>query len=406
MQIKIEEENKRLEEDKKKSLKEIKDLHRIVKRKERKKFNKKCSVYIISNPDIKNHYKIGSTKNKNKRLDNLQPGAPQYYKIEYFRNVSSLCEQSAIESLLLSIFNKYRVQNENKGSKIREWVKNLDLDIIKKELDILVDFLESRKEFRNAEELEISNNVEEEEEEEDELPIVEIVITKTKICYSCNEEKEIIDYYDRIENVDGKEGVCKNCYNKKKSHLKELQKIKEKAKEEGKKMCDQCNIILDLDKFYKHGSSKDGYEHSCISCKKNSNKVKITKKCSSCYIQKFIDEFDTYRLGYHKFCKKCVGEKILDIEDESKKKCYNCKQVLDVSSYPKNKSAYDGYNNACTICNTEKGKKYREKLVVSEKIAITHKICNTCKIKKTVDNFRNRRVSKDGKDLYCKDCKK
>ena len=67
-------------------------------------------------------------------MDNLQPGAPQYYKIEYFRNVSSLCEQSAIESLLLSIFNKYRVQNENKGSKIREWVKNLDLDIIKKEL--------------------------------------------------------------------------------------------------------------------------------------------------------------------------------------------------------------------------------------------------------------------------------
>jgi prophage antirepressor-like protein len=38
--------------------KELKELHKLVKRKERKKFKKNNSVYIISNPDIKNYLKI------------------------------------------------------------------------------------------------------------------------------------------------------------------------------------------------------------------------------------------------------------------------------------------------------------------------------------------------------------
>uniref|UniRef100_A0A6C0DZV1 Bro-N domain-containing protein n=1 Tax=viral metagenome TaxID=1070528 RepID=A0A6C0DZV1_9ZZZZ len=402
-----------LEEEKKKIEKENKDLHRLVKRKERQKFRKKYSVYIISNPDTENSYKIGSTKNRKGRLENLQPGAPNYYKIEYSRTVSSLYEQSAIESILLVILNKYRVKNEFKGSKIREWVQNLDLETIKTELDIIVDFIEERKIFRKAYEVEELEEKEEAEIVDEEKVEEEEIIDKekedihiTKICYVCKEEKYLSEYYDRTENVDGKEGLCKICYNQKKSKLKEIKKTQKKAEEEGKKMCVTCNIILDYDKFYKHGTSKDGYEHSCISCKKNANKIKTSKKCMSCYVQKFIEEFDPYRLGYNKFCKKCVNEKILDIEDVNKKKCYNCKKVLDVSQFPKNKSSYDGYNNSCSICNTEKGKKYREKLIVEEKIEVKNKMCNTCKLVKPIDNFYNRRVSKDGKDLYCKDCKK
>ena len=151
------------------------------------------------------------------------------------------------------------------------------------------------------------------------------------------------------------------------------------AEEEGKKMCDIC--------------------------KKHSVKTKTHKKCTSCYINKFIEEFDKYRLGHNKFCKKCVSSKKLDIADETEKNCYKCKKIINIKDFPKNKSTYDGYNNSCTICNNEKGKLYRESLILTEKVEKTTKNCNTCKIDKPVDEFFNRRISDDGKDLYCKSCK-
>ncbi len=50
-------------------------------------------MYIISNPDIKNSFKLGLTGDRNKRLEALGPGAPRPYKIEYSRfNFIFICK--------------------------------------------------------------------------------------------------------------------------------------------------------------------------------------------------------------------------------------------------------------------------------------------------------------------------
>ena len=109
------------------------------------------SIYIISNPEIKNYYKIGSTKNRNGRLSDFTPGAPSPYKIEYSREVCNESEQTAIEHLLLGIFQQHRVINDVHKSKPREWLENIDLNTIKNEMDMLVNYFHGRKIFYDDE---------------------------------------------------------------------------------------------------------------------------------------------------------------------------------------------------------------------------------------------------------------
>jgi hypothetical protein len=127
---KLEENRLKLEEELNNKSKEIKQLHTLVKKKERKKYSFSHSVYIISNPDIKNYYKIGFTKDRNQRLDGLASGAPRAYEIEYSRKLKNVYEETAIESLLLGIFDKYRVETITKGGKQREWVKGVNLNVL------------------------------------------------------------------------------------------------------------------------------------------------------------------------------------------------------------------------------------------------------------------------------------
>jgi len=135
-----------------KSKKETEKFQLQLEKKKRKKYERSNSVYIISNPSIKTKnkkkfLKIGKTGDRNGRLENYGSGAPLDYKIEYSRALCSKREESAIEGLMLVIFDNYRVINEIESK--REWISGVDLDILRKELDILVDFLETRKNFHD-----------------------------------------------------------------------------------------------------------------------------------------------------------------------------------------------------------------------------------------------------------------
>ena len=65
------------------------------------------------------------------------------YNINYSRKLSSKREETAIENLMIIIFDNYRCINEIKQK--REWLENIDSDVLKKELDVIIDFMESRK---------------------------------------------------------------------------------------------------------------------------------------------------------------------------------------------------------------------------------------------------------------------
>uniref|UniRef100_A0A6C0E090 MSV199 domain-containing protein n=1 Tax=viral metagenome TaxID=1070528 RepID=A0A6C0E090_9ZZZZ len=166
---------------------EKKQLEVRLEKKERVKYEHTNSVYIISNPTIKpviygkssnnnstdsnsnnnttdkkrkkkkKYFKLGKSSDRNNRLSNYCAGAPLDYIIEHSRPLCSKREESVIENLLLIIFDSYRVVNEI-GSK-REWVENIELDVLKNEMDLLVDFLETRKQFHDSKYVPLSKEV-------------------------------------------------------------------------------------------------------------------------------------------------------------------------------------------------------------------------------------------------------
>ena len=415
--------------------KEIKQLHTLVKKKARKRYSYSHSVYIISNPDIKNHYKLGITENRNKRLEQLGPAAPRPYKIEYSRELQNTREEVSFENLLLGIFDKYRVETDTKFGRQREWIKNIKLEVLKNEMDSLVDYYHNRRKYfdnefistkdidNNYEEVESADDTEEVDsaddteevddiEEVNEIDDMEEVEDETnfsefKMCYVCHEEKSLNDYYDRIENIDGKEGTCKKCYSNNKKVLKQEKDAREIIiRDEGTKKCRTCLEIKEFNNFNKHGVSKDGYSYECIQCKESKNKKIENKRCGKCRTNKNITEYNRFRLGYSTMCKECDTKDKKVKEDENIKCCSNCKKNCPIDKYNKCKTSYDGYSNYCRDCAKEKKKQFTEKMKDEEKVEIKNKVCSECKVDKDVTNYLSNNQSKDKYSNKCKDCSK
>lgn len=152
---------------------ELQKLNKIVNKKKKTKYGISHSVYIISNPDIKNCYKIGVTENRNRRIDDLGPGAPLSYKIEYSRTLNNISERNAIESLMLSIFDEYREINDMEGGRQREWLRDVSLDKLKHSLDSIVDNFYNLKSIHNP-------NFQSKKESIENVPDVKIPIEKKK----------------------------------------------------------------------------------------------------------------------------------------------------------------------------------------------------------------------------------
>ena len=412
-----EEDNKKLEQEKNKisvilneQKKELKSLHSLVKRKKKNKYSFAHCVYIISNPDIHNSYKIGCTKNRNERLDGLLAGAPLNYKIEYSRNLCNGKDSTSVETLLLSIFESYRVVNDTHNSMPREWVKDVDIEVLKNELDMLVEYFISRKNIHDkdfTEYCDIKNCEEINDDSENEF-VIEENDNETKLCYTCKQEKNLNEYYDKIENVDGKEGSCKICYNAYKKILKEEKDQREIIiRDEGTKKCRKCLEIKEFECFSKHGTSSDGYEFVCLDCKNIKQAEK--QRCSLCYKTKEVINFRKFRLGFNKFCIDCENEHkdSIEIEEEDIKHCTLCKQDKTLDKFSKCTKKTDGYSQYCSNCGKEKSKEYREKqknkgtTIVKDK-----KKCSMCKTEKSMENYYISKNSKDGKKSKCIDCDK
>jgi prophage antirepressor-like protein len=434
--LKILNKNKELEEEKKNikvelenNIKENKQLHTLVKKKERKRYSYNHSVYIISNPDIKNSYKLGLTADRNQRLENLGPGAPRPYFIEYSRELCNANEEKAIESLLLGIFDKYRYETEIKNGKQREWIQNIDLNILIEEMDKLVDYYQEKKAFftdkfkkENFVEKIIEPDIiipekykstiifEDEKDIIHENKKIEIINSNVtvKICYVCKESKTLDEYYNRIENKDGKEGTCKKCYSNNKKILKEEKDKREFiVRPEGTKKCRKCLNIKSFENFAKHGTSKDGYEYACIECRSHDAKNLEEKCCSSCKKTKKISDYQPFRLGYSKYCNDCVAkdEKYKQTEIPDIKKCSLCEKEKNIINFSKCKTSLDGYYRYCRECSILKSKEYKEKQKNKTKDIISEKQCSICKtFKNTTQNFHKNNIANDGFRTKCIDC--
>ena len=117
------------------------------------------------------------------------------YKVEYLCKVRNKCEETAVENMILQILGVYRVKN--RMDQDREWLHGVDLEIIKKEIDSCLNFInKSRDKYEKDRKEEDNKDDEEKEIIEDE---------QEEVNDKENSEEEVIDKENSDEEVQEEE---------------------------------------------------------------------------------------------------------------------------------------------------------------------------------------------------------
>lgn len=147
------------------------------------------------------------------------------------------------------------------------------------------------------------------------------IISETKICSKCKETKNTVkEFHKRKKSLDGYQGVCKLCENKRRKNKKE--EVKEFKK------CITCNQIKNTEiSFFKSQKCKDGYRNVCKECVNNQEGVK-----NSILKKKKEQEENKRKITEFKKCNKCKVLKKVDTD------------------YHKRKDGFDGHRSTCIEC--------------------------------------------------------
>ena len=86
--------------------------------------------------------------------------------------------------------------------------------------------------------------------------------------------------------------------------------------EETYKICSTCKIEKNINEFHSYINSKDGHTHRCKKCVSRKNNVPSdVKKCKSCNFVKQLEEFTKRKngkFGRNSICKKCQNNKLIE----------------------------------------------------------------------------------------------
>ena len=84
--------------------------------------------------------------------------------------------------------------------------------------------------------------------------------------------------------------------------------------------------------------------------------------------------------------------------------CSKCKEDKSISQFNKHKGKKFGVRGYCKACQAESEKVYRSKLKDTTVSLPEFKICNSCGLTKSKDDFWKRGRSPDGLRWFCKSC--
>jgi hypothetical protein len=221
--------------------------------------------------------------------------------------------------------------------------------------------------------------------------------TKTKICYNCKKVKLIIYFVRSLSTFDGLATLCKSCKHTRRNQYKEnYKKITDPYCDITKnKICKTCKLELQITNFGINNNYSDRLNTECNTCtniankvvrknrkEKNQNidpynKINNTKICSTCKIEKSINNFSKSIVspgGLRYSCKEC--DKISfnnryeryknenmntdPYQDPNKLKiCSQCKEEKLITNFLANISRPGGINSVCKECcsNNDKNKR-------------------------------------------------
>ncbi len=167
---------------------------------------------------------------------------------------------------------------------------------------------------------------------------------------------------DKKKSINDRAAKMRNKYR--------LQNLGGKVSDIKEKYCSECKETLDVSKFSKDVTKKDGYQAKCKTCKLKGVKSyddldenKVAKICNGCGDNKTLINYKKSkagRMGRDNLCKICRSKQRKGLNYKAKqagtKKCSNCGNEKNVDDFPKDKNNKDGLNSRCKICNVLKTK--------------------------------------------------
>ena len=138
------------------------------------------------------------------------------------------------------------------------------------------------------------------------------------------------------------------------------------------KVCSKCKISQPIENFNKHIRCKDGLSYECKSCnkeykRKQSQDPEVLRKRKEKYYGRTKEQIDLLNIKKRARKRKITLEEIIkedkiinDAEKSNMKYCYTCLRTLDKSSFSKHKISKDGLNTICKECKNEVTRKYNK----------------------------------------------
>lgn len=173
-----------------------------------------------------------------------------------------------------------------------------------------------------------------------------------------------------------------------------------------KRICTKCNIEKPITDFNKHIRMKGGFRSICKSCTNEYNKERYsTSETHRQNLKRYRDNMSEEQKYTHLLKKRCRKrgvsmEVILEEErisklasEQNKKYCYECKKILDKGCFCKLKISSDGLNTVCKECRKVASKKYHydnvDRVMVRKK---KYYNVNKKEIRRKIDEYtKNRR---------------
>ena len=339
LRLQLEQKEKILEETKEESEKIKERLASIANRfKDKEKVGH--LVYVGLNPVDETTFKVGITSNINERVSTLSTGSSKYFimKERWYTRFNKEVEDSVKKK-----FIDFRPIKSKEFYQIDKY-------------DEIVAFIEDLVEFYNKKDDQPQQLVENKNKRQIKNPTLD----DKKACTKCNIVKQLGDFFQAKDHVDGHENRCRECVG-----LIQTAYIEQKRETDPvipkEKQCSHCKEVKSLDEYYTDNNLVDRKGTKCKDCvrlvqTREKEKTDLTEYCcATCKTTKPIDEF-------HKLERSITGHK------------YSCKSC-------EIKKASERYN------------KHREQVLKGDLDDDEKEIQRVANRKKTVEESNNRRRS-------------
>ena len=349
LQKALEEKEKQLEDKNN----EINKLNKKIGNSEKRRKRKGQFIYIGVNELEKHVFKVGISINLNSRTSSLSTGTTTDFEIK----------KTWITRFKKEVEDAVKRNFQNERILLRKELYNIQIyDEVVSYIDKAVDFFNENDRNPIKEEPIIEKKIKVKEPSAPKLIFIDSNRSEKKKCTKCLLLLPVYEFYYREKDINEKDynmdneedkkqflnskyrSNCKKCCFQKQKELKHELTSNQNIH---KRRCNNCQIILDNEMYYKN--KDESFFDNCKNCHNKINKIENVKQCIDCKEIFNLDNFHKHSKNtLRNQCKYCRNSK-LKLKRNDIVVCEFCKKEVkhknNLNSHQNTKTCLESRNN-------------------------------------------------------------